>query len=139
MCGRRWSVVGGFCRFDHGKPNTILKLRAGDRIVYYSPREKLSGGAAVQAFTALGEVLEGDVFYADEAAQRRVRYEEIAPVPIRPLLEQLSFTRGHKSWGLALRRSSFVISEADYHLIAQAAIERSNVPTGSPGSPGRVV
>lgn len=116
----RQAVAGGFCRFDHGKPNTILKLRAGDRVVYYSPREKLSGGAVVQAFTALGEVLEGDVFYADGAAQRRVRYEKECLVPIRPLLEQLSFTSGHKSWGLALRRSSFRISEADYDLIAGA-------------------
>ena len=54
---------------------------------------------------------------ADPAA----RYDEVAEVPIRPLLDRLEFLRGRgRNWGMALRGGRFSISEADYRLIAGA-------------------
>lgn len=50
----------------------------------------MGSGAKVQAFTAL-----------ETCARRKVCFEKVHPAPIQPLLEHLSFTRGHKSWGLA--------------------------------------
>jgi hypothetical protein len=32
----------------------------GDRIIYYSPRERMRDGEPVQAFTAIGEIAEGE-------------------------------------------------------------------------------
>ena len=53
----RAGVEGGFCQLAHGKAAPVARLQLADRIVYYSPRELMAGGAPVQAFTAIGEVL----------------------------------------------------------------------------------
>jgi hypothetical protein len=53
----RAGVEGGFCQLAHGKAALGARLQPDDRIVYYSPRELTAGGAPVQAFTAIGEVL----------------------------------------------------------------------------------
>lgn len=116
----RKGVAGGFCQFDHGKSHTVKKLRKGDRIVYYSPRESINAGAKVQAFTALGEVLEGEMEQVEACARRQVRYQQIEPAPIQPLLEDLSFIKNKQSWGLALRRSSLQLSRDDFERIARA-------------------
>ena len=50
-------VEGGFCQFCHGKSWPLERLKPGDRIIYYSPREQMNEGVAIQAFTAIGEVL----------------------------------------------------------------------------------
>ena len=38
--------------------------------------------------------------------------------PIRPLLGDLSFTKGQPNWGMVLRRGSFRITAEDFGLIA---------------------
>ena len=126
---------GGFCQLGHGKAAPVKRLQPGDRIVYYSPRTALEGGEPVQifkvqAFTAIGEILSGEPYVSDMGGgfmptRRDVRWFEAGEAPIRPLLEQLSFTRGQRSWGYAFRRGSFEITAGDYALIAAAMGVRS--------------
>jgi hypothetical protein len=118
-------VAGGFCQLGHGKHTPVARLSPGDRIVYYSPRTTMNGGETVQAFTAIGEVLPGEVYEANMGAgfvpaRRDVRFYDASDAPIRPLLDRLSFTKGQKSWGYAFRRGVFQMSEDDYALIAAA-------------------
>ena len=54
----RKAVEGGFCQFSHGSDAAVRRVQPGDGIVYYSPREQMRGGEAVQAFTAIGMVAE---------------------------------------------------------------------------------
>lgn len=56
----RAAVRGGFAQLNHGKEAPIRRLTPGDRILYYSPRVRMREGKPVQAFTAIGEVLEGE-------------------------------------------------------------------------------
>jgi hypothetical protein len=121
----RGGVAGGFCQLGHGKRAPVARLRPGDRIIYYSPKTEMGAGEAVQAFTAIGEVLPGDVYEGNMGgafmpARRDVRFYDAKDAPIRPLLESLSFTKGRTSWGYAFRRGVFQITAEDYALIAAA-------------------
>src|SRR5437763_13525221 len=98
-------VKGGFCQLSHGKSSPVKRLKPGDRIVYYSPREAMGEGDPVQAFTAIGEVLPGEPYRADmgggfKPVRRDVKFFKAKDAPIKPLLDRLSFTRGRTSWGL---------------------------------------
>lgn len=122
--------AGGFYQLGHGKAAPVKRLHPGDRIVYYSPRTAFEGGEpvqafVVQAFTAIGEILPGEPYVSDMGGgfmptRRDVRWFEAGEAPIRPLLEQLSFTRGQRSWGYAFRRGAFEMTAEDYALIAAA-------------------
>jgi hypothetical protein len=121
----RAGVAGGFCQLSHGKASPLLRLKPGDRIVYYSPRERLRDGNPVQAFTAIGEVLPGEPRQVDMGGdfspfRRDVRFFAAREAPIHPLLPLLSFTRDRPSWGYMLRRGAFRIELQDYRLIAEA-------------------
>jgi hypothetical protein len=79
----------------------------------------------VQAFTASGEVLSGEVYEGNMGgkffpARRDVNFYKAKDAPIRPLLDRLSFTKGRTSWGYAFRRGMFQIAEEDYAVIAAA-------------------
>jgi hypothetical protein len=118
-------VKGGFCQLAHGKASPVRRLKPGDRIVYYSPREQMNDGAPVQAFTAIGEILDGEPYEADmgggfKPIRRDVRFFKAHDALIKPLLETLSFTRGRSSWGYAFRRGAFSIEADDYRAIAKA-------------------
>jgi len=118
-------VKGGFCQLSHGKASPVERLKPGDRIVYYSPRETMREGEPVRAFTAIGKILKGEAYRADmgggfKPVRRDVRFFKAHDAPIKPLLETLSFTKGRASWGYAFRRGSFPIKADDYRAIARA-------------------
>ena len=121
----RAAVRGGFCQLNHGKKVPVQRLQPGDRLVYYSPREQTRGGVPVQAFTAIGEILDREpyqVVASDEfhPFRRDVRYFDARTAPIHPLLAHLTFARGRAAWGQVLRRGTFRIERGDYQVIAAA-------------------
>jgi len=118
-------AAGGFCQLCHGKAAPLKRLAPGDRIVYYSPREGMRAGAPVQAFTAIGTVLDAPPRQVDLGGgflphRRDIRFYTAREAPIKPLLARLAFTRDRMSWGMAFRRGVFRIEAADYRLIAAA-------------------
>ncbi len=115
----RAAVEGAFCQLSHGKQGPVRKLKRGDHLVFYSPRERLGGGKPVQAFTALGQILDDAPFQVrqDNAVhpfRRKVHYLDVKEASIHSLLEELSFTQGRSSWGMAFRRGTFKISQQDF-------------------------
>ena len=58
---------GGFAQLGHGKHMAVKSLRKGDWIVYYSPREGMGEGEAVQAFTTIGRVTSDAPYRAEQA------------------------------------------------------------------------
>jgi hypothetical protein len=121
----RTGTAGGFCQLCHGKAAPLRRLKAGDRIIYYSPRERIRDGAPVRAFTAIGEVGADDPEPRDMGGgfvpyRRGVTFYKASDAPIQPLLPVLSFTRDRLQWGIALRRGVFAIDRQDYDTIANA-------------------
>jgi hypothetical protein len=118
-------VEGGFCQLSHGKAGPVARLRPGDGLTYYAPRERMSEGEPVQAFVAIGTVAEGEPYQGamgDFVAMRRdVRWWATARrAPIRPMLGELSFTKGQPNWGMVLRRGAFEMTAEDFARIAGA-------------------
>jgi hypothetical protein len=118
----------GYFACSHGDGRATARPAAGDRFVYYAPRERLGAGDPVQAFVALGRIVDaapGPRLIDDFQAQvRRAEYTIRRRTPVRPLLPQLSFTRGKGShWGMAFRRGLFAVPPEDFALIETAMRE----------------
>lgn len=121
----RKAVAGGFCQFSHGSGAAAGRLQPGDGIAYYSPRSHVRSGHPVQAFTAIGIICGGDPEQASDsgalhATRCKVDYVRAKEAPIKPLLDQFSFTRERAHWGQAFRRGLLSIESADFALIAKA-------------------
>jgi len=118
-------VRGGFIQLNHGKKAAVQRLKAGDRLVMYSPRTDYPDGAALQAFTALGTVSTGLVYQAEMSPSFKpfrvdVDFRPCSEAPIRPLLQRLSFIKDKTHWGAAFRFGYLKIPEPDFGVIADA-------------------
>ena len=118
---------GGFAQLGHGKHAAVKSLGKGDWIVYYSPREGLGRGEAVQAFTTIGRVVSDAPYKVEQSAgfsPYRVNVDYLAdavPAPIRPLLERLDLTRWRgANWGIVMRGAKRRLSDRDMAVIAEA-------------------
>lgn len=119
------AIKGGFAQAGHGKMAPVKRMKRGDHILYYSPREGLNAGERVQAFTAIGRVEDDEPHRATQSEcfepfRRNVHYFKAHDAAIRPLLEELDLTRGRSSWGMVFRRSLFEIEARDFRIIASA-------------------
>jgi hypothetical protein len=115
----------GIMQVGHGKGAPLRRLRAGDRVAYYSPVRRFGTKEACQAFTAVGLVRDERVYQADMGEgfvpfRRDVDYLPAHEASIQPLLDSLSFTRGARSWGYAFRFGLLKVGDEDMALIARA-------------------
>ncbi len=118
-------VEGGFAQLSHGKRAPLERMRVGDWLVYYSPRESRNGGKPLRSFTAIGRVV-GEGAYPFEMGggfvpfRRDVAYLPSEDAAIRPLADQLSFTNDKERWSQPFRRGHFGIVREDFLRIASA-------------------
>jgi hypothetical protein len=121
--GLEWGIM----QVCHGKAAPLKRIKPGDRVAYYSPTENFHRagppGGRCQAFTALGTVCAGEAYQVTMAEdfhpfRRDVLWQAHGRASILPLLEQLSFTRGKRSWGYAFRFGLIPATAADLDVIA---------------------
>ncbi len=115
----------GFCQVNHGKSAPLLRVRPGDRLIYYAPTMVFGDKDRLQAFVAHGRIAEGEVYQGVMGAgftpyRRDVVWDQAEAAPIAPLLPLLSFTAGRVNWGQPFRWGFFEITEADADMIAKA-------------------
>jgi EVE domain len=115
----------GFMQVNHGKAAPLKRMKPGDIIAYYSPVTAFGGTEKLRAFTAIGRVKEGEPYQGSmgegfKPFRRDVEWFEAQQAAIEPLLQELDFTRGKKSWGYQFRFGFFEISESDMRIIARA-------------------
>ncbi|WP_055525383.1 EVE domain-containing protein [Streptomyces graminilatus] len=120
----RRGTKAGIVQLGHGKRPGLARLSPGDRLVYYSPRTSLRDGEPLQAFTAIGEITDDEIWQADEGDfrpwRRRARYAEHATeVPIRRFDGSLDLTSA-ANWGHQLRRGLVELTEDDFRRIRSA-------------------
>tara|TARA_R110002124_G_scaffold1797_13_gene11475 strand:- start:26 stop:331 length:306 start_codon:yes stop_codon:yes gene_type:complete len=86
---------GGFALLGHGRHVALQAIKKGDWIVYYCPREGISGGAVVQAFVTLGQVTSGAPYRAAQAMDLNPFRVDVdcleAPRPLRTSPFRTSF------------------------------------------------
>ena len=116
-------VAGGFSQLCHGKSLPLKRMAVGDWLIYYSPREHFDETAACQKFTAIGQVV-GEKVYPFEMSpgfvpyRRDVGFLDADDVPIRPLVDQLSFIHDRSRWGYVFRFGHLEIMRSDFEVIA---------------------
>ncbi|MEO9325727.1 EVE domain-containing protein [Nocardioides sp. C4-1] len=118
-------VEGGFTQAGHGRDTRLRRLSRGDGMVFYSPRTALSTGRRLQQFTALGVVVDDEPYQVEVREgllhwRRRMTFEQVAPVPVRPLLPVLGFVDDEEHWGLPFRRGLFEVPAGDFNAVAGA-------------------
>ena len=130
----RLGVEGGFTQAGHGKASGLKRLKADDWLVFYSPKTSLRDGEPLQAFTAIGRVVDDDLYQVEQAPgftpwRRNVEFVRGIETPIRPLIDQLSFIKDKRRWGYMFRVGLFKIPQEDFALISRAmAVENPTSP-----------
>ena len=118
-------VKDGFIQLNHGKKAPLQKFCAGDGLVIYSPRTEYPDGEPLQAFTAIGTIVSGEVYQIEMAPDFKpyrisVQFSRCKEAPIKPLIEELSFIKSKTHWGAAFRFGQLKIPANDFALIAEA-------------------
>jgi hypothetical protein len=118
-------VAGGFAQLCHGRAAPLARMRAGDWLVYYSPKTEMRPDAPrLQAFTALGRLVDDRVYEFDMGDgrvphRRDVQYEAVRPVPLDLVKPELHLV-SKPDWTLQLRRGHVELDAHDFTLIATA-------------------
>jgi hypothetical protein len=117
-------VKGGFIQLNHGKKAPVQRLKAGDGVILYSPRTAYPDGEPLQAFTAIGTVVSGDVYQVEMTSSFRpyrvnVQFVPCDETPIKPLLKDLSFVKSQTHWGAAFRFGFLRVQTSDFARIAK--------------------
>ena len=118
----RRGVSLSIAQIGHGKRGGLASMRAGDSIVYYSPRESLADAKpTLRAFTAIGHLPDDTVWQADEGDfrpwRRKVAYvHDAVEVALISLGGALELTVDPQ-WGYQLRRGLIELSAHDHALI----------------------
>ena len=131
-------VKGGFAQVCHGKEGPLKQMQPGDWIIYYSPTIKFGGKDQCRAFTAIGQIDNGEPYpfpMGDDFVpyRRNVKFFSANEISILPLIDSLIFIQDKKKWGFPFRRGCFRISEEDFHLIAVKmwiTEEKCEIPRG---------
>lgn len=118
-------VRGRFTQANHGKPHMLKKMARGDWIVFYSPRTDYPTGDPLQAFTAIGQVVDDEPYLAEvsedfQPFRRNVDFLPCTETPIRPLIDQLDFIEDKRRWGYKFRFGVFRIDDHDLDVIRSA-------------------
>ncbi len=116
-------VQGGFIQVCHGKKAPLKRMKAKDQIIVYSPKMTMNGETKCQAFTALGEVIDDNLYSFPMSTdfipfRRNIYYYPCEEVSIIPLISQLDFIQNKKSWGYPFRFGLLEIMEKDFKFIA---------------------
>jgi len=115
-------IAGGFVQANHGKQGPLNKMKSGDWVICYSPKQTYAGKETLQAFTAIGQVANEDTYQfkmSDDFMpyRRDVNWKECTEVAIQPLIQDLNFIENKQSWGYRFRFGFFEIPEHDFKLI----------------------
>lgn len=114
----------GIAQIGHGKRPGLARMHKGDYLIYYSPKVALSSDEKLQAFTALGQMVDDEIFQVEMSPtfkpfRRKVKYFKAKDASIAPLIEKLSFIKNKKSWGYVFRYGILEIPESDFLMIKE--------------------
>lgn len=118
-------VEGGFTQANHGKPWALRKMQKGDWIIFYSPKTAFVDGEPLQAFTAIGQIIDDEPYQAEMSPdfhpwRRNVAFKRSHEAPIRPLINELDFIENKQSWGYKFRFGVIEIGKKDFATIRRA-------------------
>jgi predicted RNA-binding protein len=115
-------VEGEFTQANHGKPTMLKRLKKGDWIIFYSPKTNYKDGQPLQAFTAIGQVKDEELYQVEMAPgfvpwRRNMDFKKCREIPIKSLVGDLSFIKDKTHWGYMFLFGLFQIPKEDFELV----------------------
>lgn len=122
-------IVEGIAQTCHGKSAPLKRMRKGDYVIYYSGRQTLGKPGKCQEFTALGKVLDDEIyqFHVSEGfcpSRRNIEFSQCEDTSILPLINDLDFIQNKQSWGYPFRFGFFEINNHDFDLISSQMLQK---------------
>ncbi|MEO8515109.1 MAG: EVE domain-containing protein [Flavobacterium sp.] len=113
---------GNFIQVCHGKQAPLKRMKKGDFLLVYSSKITMEGNEKCQAFTAVGQVSDDDVYQFEmtenfKPFRRNIQFLKCQESSIIPLINDLEFIPNKKSWGYPFRFGFFEINENDFNFI----------------------
>ncbi|MGA8847442.1 MAG: EVE domain-containing protein [Nocardioides sp.] len=126
------AVSAGFIQAGHGADTRLRRLARGDGVAFYSSRAARSSAKPLQQLTALGEVADDEPRRTEGLPdpapwRRRVDFEDVRAVPIRPLLPMLGFITEEQRWTMPFRGGLLEVTPGDFGVIAGALRDAATV------------
>jgi hypothetical protein len=121
------AVAGGFVQACRGKLRPLQRMRAGDGVICYSPRERMDRvSPRVQAFVALGRLGDDRIYpfvMPDGRVphRRNVAWRAVRAVALAELAPRLHIA-AQPGWPMMLRRGHLELDAHDFALIAGAML-----------------
>ncbi|MEP7167705.1 MAG: EVE domain-containing protein [Candidatus Woesebacteria bacterium] len=120
-------VAGGFMQVCHGKQAPLKRMKQDDWMVVYSPKQTMEGKDKLQAFTAIGQATDEEVYQFEMTPtfipfRRNMKFYDCKEISILPLIDKLDFIQDKKKWGFKFRFGFFEIGKGDFELIRSSMI-----------------
>lgn len=115
----------------HGKASPLKRMHKDDFIICYSGKQTMGRPEVCQAFTAIGKVMDDEIYQFRMSenfcpARRNIEFFPSEDVSILPLIPKLDFISNKKSWGYPFRFGFFEIKQHDFELISSQMLQKDN-------------
>jgi hypothetical protein len=122
-------IAEGIAQTCHGKASPLKRMRKGDFIIYYSGKQTLGRPELCQEFTAIGKVMDDEIYQFRVSedfcpSRRNIEFLPSGDVSILPLIPGLNFIQNKKSWGYPFRFGFFEINRHDFELISSQMLQK---------------
>jgi predicted RNA-binding protein len=121
-------IKEGITQSGHGKEAPLKKMKKGDWIIFYSPKQSFEDQEKLQAFTAIGQLPDDTIYQFEMSStfkpfRRKVLFKKSKEVAILPLINKLEFIKDKKHWGFMFRFGLFEVTEKDFIVIADMMLK----------------
>lgn len=121
-------MAQGIAQACHGKAVPLKRMKKGDFVIYYSGKQTLGKPDKCQEFTALGKVIDDEIYQFQVSedfcpTRRNIAFLESQDTSILPLIADLVFINNKKSWGYPFRFGFFEINQHDFDLISSKMLQ----------------
>ncbi|EDM34627.1 hypothetical protein PBAL39_24138 [Pedobacter sp. BAL39] len=122
-------IAEGIAQTCHGKASPLKRMRKDDFIIYYSGKQTMGEREVCQKFTAIGKVIDDEIYQAQVSedfcpSRRNIDFFPNRDVSILPLIPDLDFISNKKSWGYPFRFGFFEINQHDFELISSQMLQK---------------
>lgn len=125
-------IAEGIAQACHGKASPLRKMKKDDFVIYYSGRQTFDKPEKCQEFTAIGQVLDDEVFQLQltenfSPSRKKIEFFNSEDVSILPMINDLDFIRNKKRWGAPFRFGFLEIPKNDFKLIYSKMLKKEYV------------
>ena len=105
-------------------------MKKGDFVIFYSGKQTLGKPEKCQEFTALGKIIDDEVYNFQVSedfcpSRRNIEFSQCKDTSIIPLINDLDFIQNKKSWGYPFRFGFFEINKHDFDIISTQMLQHN--------------